>query len=82
MNWIYEKLFMTVLSWLTGMGSDGFSKIIEWIRRAEETFKNGADRAAWVKEQIMNVLKISTPFVMNLLVEMGVAFAKKKGWIK
>ena len=82
MTWVYEKIFMACLLWLTGMGSDGFAKVLSWVREAEEILTSGADKAAWVKEQIMLVLKITTPFILNLITEMAVAYAKKKGWIK
>jgi hypothetical protein len=82
MTWVYQKLLIAVINWLTGIGSDGFNKVTEWVQKAEMVFTSGADKAAWVKEQIVNVLKITTPFILNLLTEVAVAYAKKQGWIK
>lgn len=82
LDWFYEKLLTRLVTWLTGIGADGFSKVVEWVQSAEVAFNDGASRAEWVKKQIATFLKISTPFIMNLLTEMAVAYAKKQGWIK
>lgn len=82
MDWVYQKIFIACLNWLSGMGSDGFARVLAWVREAEATWESGADKAKFVKDQIMIVLKVTTPFLLNLITEMAVAYAKKKGWIK
>lgn len=82
MEWVYQRIFLAVLSWLSGMGSDGFARVLAWVREAEATWDSGADKAKFVKDQIRLVLRVTAPFLLNLITEMAVAYAKKKGWIK
>ena len=82
LDFIYKKVFLSVLNWFCTLSAGGFDQVIEWIKEAETAFQDGTTRAAWVKEQIKKELLITSPFVLNLLTEVALAFAKKKGWIE
>jgi hypothetical protein len=81
-----KKLFLDmfirkIILWLTGLTNLDFQKVVDLIKEAEKMFDNGADRAKWVKDKLVELFAIATPFILNLLVEMAVAYAKDKGYI-
>ena len=52
LDFIYKKVFLSVLNWFCTLSAGGFDQVIEWIKEAETAFQDGTTRAAWVKEQI------------------------------
>ena len=83
-SWIYKNLILKVISYLTGKNYD-IDLIIPFVREAEDTFKEtktGKQKAAWVAEQVIKILPTVATWIINLLIELAVAYAKKQGWIK
>jgi hypothetical protein len=82
MNELVLRLFFgTIISWLTGLSTDGFSRVVNWVRTAEGMLSDGAQRAAWVKENIAKVFEITAPWLLSVITEVAVAFATRKGYI-
>ena len=83
-SWIYKNLILKVISWLTGKDYD-IDLIIPLVREAEDTFqetKTGKQKAAWVADQVIKILPTVATWIVNLLIELAVAYCKKQGWIK
>jgi hypothetical protein len=66
---------------LTGKSID-FDVILTFVKEAENTFRSGREKASWVGDQIIKILPTVATWVINLLIELAVAYAKKQGWIK
>jgi hypothetical protein len=80
-SWIYKNLILKIIGWLTGKDID-FDQIVEWVRVAEGTGRPGKEKSIMVQDQISELFKILVPWILNLLVELAVAYCKKMGWIK
>ena len=85
MSWLQDELekiiIPDVFQWLTGLQAENFNSIVEWVLEAEAKFNSGTDKAEWVKKQIADILKVALPWVLNVSVELAVAYAKKQGLI-
>jgi hypothetical protein len=80
-SWIYKNLIVKIIGWLTGKDID-FDVILTFVKEAEDTLKTGRDKASWVADQIIKILPTVATWIINLLIELAVAYAKKQGWIK
>ena len=80
-SWVYKNLIVKIISWLTGQSID-FDVIVNYVKEAEDTLKTGRDKASWVAEQIVKILPTVATWIINLLIELAVAYCKKQGWIK
>ena len=80
-NWLYSSLLPKIIGWLTGKDID-FEKVVDLVKTAETMDTTGDDKAFWVKGQLNQLLNIAIPWILNFLVEIAVAYAKKQGWIK
>lgn len=81
MSWFYKNVIVKLVAWLTGQNID-FDVILTWVREAENTRTTGRDKASWVADQIIKILPTVATWIVNLLIELAVAYAKKQGWIK
>lgn len=81
MKAILSKLFTAFVEYLTGQKQENFQKIVGWVLDAEQRYNEGGLKAKWVREQIREVLKVTTPWIVNLLLELAVAYATKQGLI-
>lgn len=80
-SWVYKNLIVKIIEWLTGKTID-FDAILTYVKEAEGTFDRGTDKASWVAEQIVKILPTVATWIINLLIELAVAYCKKQGWIK
>ena len=82
-SWIYKNLIVKVIAYLTGQDID-LDVLTPYVKEAENTFggKTGKEKAAWVAEQFIKILPTLATSIVNLLVEIAVAYCKKMGWIK
>ena len=70
-----------VIMWLVGVKATDFDRIVEWVKNAEANLTGDA-KGEFVRKQIELFLPVLTGWVMNLMVEMALGFAIKKGWIE
>ncbi len=81
MSWFYKNVIVRLIAWLTGQNID-FDVILTYVKEAEMTKATGRDKASFVAEQIIKILPTIATWIINLLIELAVAYAKKQGWIK
>ena len=77
---MYKFLIKRLIRWFVGKNVD-FDQIVDWVRIAETTNKNGTAKALLVKNQISELINILIPWIIDLLVALAVAYATKMGWI-
>lgn len=61
---------------------DDFAKVLDLVREAEEKFESGVDKSEYVKTQAKQALRISAPYLVDLVVGLAVGYLGKKGDIK
>ena len=84
----FEQLILIVAKVLTGLSDYLFGKlwdsILYWISKAEQVYGNGKgkEKFEFVKRKIESYYPEVRTWVINFLIEFGVAYLKKKGVIK
>lgn len=58
-----------------------FQTVVDLVMEAEKKFDNGADRSEWVKTQVGNLLRISAPYIVDIIVGLTVGWLGKGGFI-
>lgn len=79
-----EFLIKKVLSWLAGINAQTWEQAVRWVIDAEtdlESLKTGAERKEWVATKIRAILPQIKNLALNILIELAVGFASKKGWV-
>lgn len=72
---------LTRLDGKDGLTWDDVKVAVEFIKTAETQFPTGAEKRAWVIEQIKNLRGIVLPHVIELLFWVALNYAKEKGFI-
>lgn len=58
-----------------------FQTIVDLIMEAEDKFDTGEERAAWVKAQARELLRISAPYLVDIVVGLAVGWLGRLGFI-
>lgn len=60
-----------------------FQQVVDLIMEAEDKLsdKPGEERGAWVKEQARQLLDISAPYLIDIIVGLAVGWLGKNGYI-
>jgi len=68
---IYETAFKLVLKFLGGITSDQWDQVKALVAKAATDFVNtpGADKRAWVVDEIKKLWGDMAPYLVNLLVD-------------
>jgi hypothetical protein len=74
---------ITMLDGKPGLSKADIETVIGWVIKAENdtTLGSGAEKGRWVKQQVLKFLKISAPYLVELVVSIAVGIAARNGWI-
>jgi hypothetical protein len=80
-----ELIITSVLKWLAGITADQWKAAVDSVIQTAERFrgqdKDDAHRAAYWLTFAGDILRSLKPFKLNLLREVALAFARKKGLV-
>ena len=75
----------TLVKWVAKKVSNAdeqdWDTIVEAVVSAEKEYYTNEDKARFVKEVAASLLTITSGWVLNLLVELALAYAKDKGYL-
>lgn len=77
-TFLIERAVRFLMDSLTKVSYD---KIVTWVTQAETMFDSGADRKAFVIQQLKSIFGIVTPWILDTLVALAVMLATRKGLI-
>jgi hypothetical protein len=66
-----------VLSWLTGLKSEDFTKVFSWVYEAEHTKSTSEAKRSLVDERIKGLWPKLAGWAVNLIRELAVGYLKK-----